>query len=235
MITKIIIDPKGNVSYYKKGDFHSMFGILKEKDIKTGIVKSNIGKEFLIFDATFIDNVHEIKRGPATAHPKDIGLLITTTGVGVDSKIVDAGTGCGNITISLARIGCDVTTYESNPEFYKIAKDNIENLKLKVKLKNNDIYEGIEEKDLDLVILDLLEPWKAVKHAENSLKSGAFLAAYLPTITQVMDFVRSLEDKFYLWKVSEVLEREWVIGDMRIRPKNQMIGHTAFLVFARKI
>lgn len=235
MITKIIIDQKGNIHYYKKGDFHTQFGVLKEKDIKPGIVKSNLEKEFLVFDANFIDNIHEIKRGPAITHKKDIGLIITETGIGVNSKVVDAGSGCGNLAAYLARIGCKVTSYESNPEFFKIAKENIENLKLKVKLKNNDIYNGIEEKNLDLITLDLLEPWKVTKHAEKSLKSGGFLVAYLPTITQVIEFVKSLNNNFYLWKVSEIIEREWYVENLRVRPKNQMLGHTAFLVFIRKI
>jgi len=117
MITKLIIDPKGVIHYYKNGDFHTQFGVLKEPDIKTGIVKSNLDKEFLVFDASFIDNIHQIKRGPAIAHYKDIGLIISTTGVGVKSKVVDAGSGCGNLSASLARIGCNVTTYEINPEF----------------------------------------------------------------------------------------------------------------------
>ena len=164
-----------------------------------------------------------------------IGLIITTTGVGTKSKVVDAGSGCGNLAAYLARIGCNVTSYEINPEFYKIAKENIENLKLKVKLKNKDIYNNIEEKNLDLVSLDLLEPWKVAKNAEKSLKSGGFLVAYLPNITQVMEFCKSLKNKFYLWKVSEVIEREWYIEELKVRPKNQMLGHTAFLVFARKI
>lgn len=235
MITKVIIDRKGNISYYKKGDFHSMFGILKEKDIKPGIVKSNIGKEFIVFDADFSDNIHEIKRGPAVSHEKDIGLIITTTGIGVGSKIVDAGSGCGKLASYLARIGCEVTSYELNPEFFKITEENIKSLNLKIKLKNKDIYKGIDEKDLDLITLDLLEPWKTIEHAEKSLKSGAFLVAYLPTITQVMEFTRNLNKNFYLWKVSEVLEREWSVDNLIVRPKSQMLGHTAFLVFARKI
>lgn len=235
MITKIIIDEKGNIYHYKKGDFHTHFGVLKEKDIISGIIKSNLGKEFILFDASFIDNIHTIKRGPAISHYKDIGLIMTTTGVGVKSKVVDAGSGCGNLSSSLARIGCDVTTYEINPEFYKIAKENIENLKLKVKIKNQDIYEGINEKNLDLITLDLLEPWRVTENAFKALKSGSFLVAYLPTITQVIEFTKSLENKFYLWKVSEVIERKWHVESLKVRPENQMLGHTAFLVFARKI
>ena len=88
---------------------------------------------------------------------------------------------------------------------------------------------------MDLITLDLLEPWKAIKHAEKSLKSGAFLVAYLPTITQVIAFIKNLNSNFYLWKVSEILEREWSVENLRVRPKNKMLGHTAFLVFTRKI
>lgn len=235
MITKIIIDQKGFVHYYKKGDFHTQFGVLKEEDIKPGIVKSNLGKEFIVFDANFVDNLHEIKRGPAITHQKDIGSIITTTGVGFNSNVVDAGSGCGNLASYLARIGCKVTSYEINKDFYNIAEENIKNLKLKIKLKNKDIYNGIDEKNLDLITLDLLEPWRVVKHAEKSLKSGSFLAAYLPTITQVIEFTKSLGNNFYLWKVSEIIEREWYVENLRVRPKNQILGHTAFLVFARKI
>ena len=63
-----------------------MFGLIKEKDIKPGIVKSNIGKEFLVFDANFSDNISNIKRGPAIAHPKDIGLIIKNSPFGGNLK-----------------------------------------------------------------------------------------------------------------------------------------------------
>ncbi len=235
MIKKIIIDPKGNVYYYKKGDFHTQFGFLKERDIKNGFVRGSKYGNFIIFDANFIDNVHEIKRGPAIINQKDIGLIIATTGIGKDSKVVDAGSGSGHLISYLARIGCEVTSYEINPEFYRIAQENIKNLKLEVKMKNKDIYLGIDEKSLDLITLDLLAPWKATSHAEKSLKSGGFLAAYLTNINQVMEFVESFADKFYLWKVSEVLEREWVVENLKVRPKHHMLAHTGFLVFARKI
>src|SRR3990167_9519572 len=98
MITKLIIDEKGNVHYYKNGDFHTQFGVLKEKDIKPGIIKSNLDKEFLVIEAGFIDNLHQLKRGPAITSQKDVGLIITTTGIGVKSKVVDAGSGCGYIS-----------------------------------------------------------------------------------------------------------------------------------------
>ena len=106
---------------------------------------------------------------------------------------------------------------------------------LKVEIKNKDIYNGIDEKNVDLITLDLLEPWRALSHVLSSLKSGGFLVCYLPTITQVMELVKNLDNNFYLWKISEVLEREWTVDNLKVRPNNHMLGHTAFLAFARKI
>ena len=236
MIKKIIIDNDGNTYYYKSGDFSTKNGTIKEKDIQNGLVKTQLGKEFIVFDANFIDNFTKIKRGPALMHPKDVGCIITTTGVGVGSKVVDAGTGQGGLSSFLARIGCKVTSYEKSPEFFELSKNNISNLKLKVTLKNKDIYEGISEKNLDLITLDLLEPWKVLDPAYKSLKSGGFLVAYLPTITQVIQLSTNLDkNKFYLWKVSETIERKWYSDGLKVRPENMILGHTAFIFFARKI
>mgnify|MGYP001590392630 CR=1 FL=1 len=235
MIKKIIIDPKNDVHYYKSGDFHTQFGAIKERDIKNGIVKSNLGKEFVVFDASFIDELTKIRRGPAITHPRDIGLIITTTGIGKESRVLDAGSGSGLLSSYLSNVGCKVYSYEVNKEFFKIAQLNHKDLGLEVELKNKDIHKGIEENGLDLVILDLPDPWNTLKHVHKALKNGAFLVCYLPTITQISKLVKNLDSKFYLWKVSEVLEREWHVEDLKVRPKNQMLGHTAFIVFARKI
>ena len=236
MIKKIIIDEEGNIYYYKQGDFNTKDGNIKEKDIKNGLVKSNLGRSFIIFDADFIDNFTKIKRGPALMHPKDIGAIITTTGIGVNSKVLDAGTGQGGLASFLSRIGCNVISYEKNKEFYELSKKNIEDLKLRAVLKNKDIYEGIDEEYLDLVVLDLLEPWKVLEHAYSSLKSGGFFVAYLPTITQVIQLTNDIDKtKFYLWKVSETIERPWHSEGLKVRPENMILGHTAFILFARRI
>ena len=235
MITKVLIDEKENIYYYKKGDFHCSEGSIKEKDIFNGKIKTNTGKELICFNASFIDNLSKIKRGPATTHQKDFGTIIGTTGIGSGSLVVDAGSGSGALALNLANIGCKVTTYELRKEFYEIAKENFEKLNKNIIIKNKDINEGIDEKDLDLITLDLLEPWKVLEHAEKSLKSGGFLVCYLPTITQVIELAKYLEKyKFYLWKVSETIEREWHVEGLKVRPHNQILGHTAFVVFLRK-
>ena len=235
MINKVLVNSEGNKYYYKNGDFHCSEGSIKEKDIKDGRIKTNKDEELICFDAGFIDNLAKIKRGPAIINQKDFGAIISTTGISSGSTVVEAGTGSGALSLNLANIGCKLISYENRKEFYEIAEENFNNLNFKIEIKNKDIYEGIAEKEIDLIVLDLLEPWKVLKHAENALKSGAFLAVYLPTITQVIELVKEIRKyNLYLWKVSETIEREWHVEGLKVRPHNQILGHTAFLVFLRK-
>jgi len=231
---KVIIDKKGNKYYWERGDLHTSLGVIKEEDMKNGVVKSHLDKEFLVFDGSFIDKLNKIKRGPAIMLPKDIGLILAYTAINLKSKIVDAGSGCGVLAAFLGNISKNVTSYEKNKDFFDLAKKNLEFLDIKVKLKNKDIYDGIDEKDLDLITLDLNEPWRVLKHAKKSLKSGGFLVCYLPNISQVDTLVKESKE-FYVERVLENIEREWIVDYQRLRPKNIILGHTGFLVFLRNI
>ena len=169
---------------------------------------------------------------------KDIGLIISETGIGKKSKVLDAGSGSGALACFLANLVKEVVTYEIRDDFIKIVKNNIDFLNLKnVKIKKKDIYDGIDEKDLDLIVLDLPEPWKALESARKALKPGAFLVSYSPTIPQVMDFVNKIreDDDFSYLKTSEIIEREWEVEQRKVRPRSQAIGHSGFITFVRKI
>lgn len=231
-----ILVSEGKEFIWKAGDLHTNFGVIKEGDIQSSNLKSNTGKEFVAYEASFSDLLRHIHRGPATITPKDAAYICYYTGVNKDSRAVDAGAGCGILSASLGRIAKEVTSYELNPEFLKIAKNNLDFLKVdNVKLKNKDIYEGIEETDLDLVTLDLPEPWHVFRYS-NSLKEGGWLVTYLPTIVQVITAVdESSKNNLFHVKTVELLEREWHIEGRKVRPKSAMIAHTAFLSFFRKI
>ena len=221
-------------------DMHTQFGYFKKEDLKAknGRIKTNTGKEFTIFDAYFIDLHKKIKRGAQIIPLKDIGLIVSETGVNKKSKIVDAGAGSGALACFLANIAKKVVTYEIREDFIKIVESNIKFLSLKnIKIKNKNIYEGIDEKNVDLVVLDLPEPWKALESADKSLKAGGFLVSYSPTVPQVMDFVDAIRknDNFAYLKTSEIIEREWEVEERKVRPRSQAIGHSGFLSFARKI
>ena len=222
-------------------DFHTTEGIISKKDLKKkdgSIVKTNTGKEFLVFSSSFIDDYRRIKRIPQIIPLKDIGIIAAETGIGKQSRVVDAGTGSGALACFIAHLVKEVISYEINKEYIQIAKQNIKQLGLKnVKVKEKNIYKEIDEKDLDLVVLDLPEPWNAIRSAEKALKVGGFLVSYSPTIPQVMDFVNTISNNpnFIVIKTIEMIERKWDVYQRKVRPKSEGIGHSGFLTFVRKI
>ncbi|MEK6839327.1 MAG: rRNA adenine N-6-methyltransferase family protein [Nanoarchaeota archaeon] len=237
MIKKILIDEQGNKYYWISGDLHTKLGKVAEKDIlKGGKVTSHLKKRFTVIDATFADATEKIERGPAVISKKDIGTIITTTGINHESKIVDIGTGSGMLALHLANISKNVTSYEKTKEFADIAKKNAEKCDVEITIKNKDIMEGIDEKNADVITVDLKEPWVILNFMETSLKPGGFCVAYLPHITQVQRLcVEAMKMNFYIQKISETNEREWMVDELKARPHNVGIQHTGFLVFLRRI
>ncbi len=234
---KKILQRNDKKFYWSEGDLHTNFGAIKEKDIKSKTkVISNTKKEFSVYDAKFPDNLKKIKRGPQIMSPKDIGRIIVETGINKNSIVLDCGIGSGMLTASLANIVKKVIAYEKREEFIKIAKKNFENLNLKnISIKNKDIYEGINEKNLDLITLDLEKPQLVLKHAESALTSGGFLVIYVPTVPQIQSVLNNLTINLQVTNFIEILERNWKFENGIIRPENQMLGHTGFLLFLRKV
>ena len=99
------------------------------------------------------------------------------------------------------------------------------------------VGEHKEEKDVDLITLDLPSPWNAIKPAEKALKIGGYLVSYSPTVPQVIDFVTviSNNDNFLYIKTCEIIKRNWDVEGRKVRPKSEGIGHSGFLTFCRKI
>jgi len=242
MIQKILLTKTGQEFFIKNldRDYHTKFGFIKKSDLKKSnkLVKTNKGTEMYVLEASFTDKFKKIKRGPQIIIKKDIGTIITETGINRDSTILDAGGGSGSLSCFLANICKKVYCYEIRKDFIKIIQENKKSLDLKnLTIKNKDIIKKIDEKNLDLITLDLPEPWHVIKHAQKSLKPGAFLVAYLPTITQVTEFVDQIKKskKLFYIKTLENLQRNWIINNKIVRPDFQMLGHTGFLIITRKI
>ena len=221
-------------------DYHTKHGFFKKEDLKKSgkAIKTNTGKEFSIFNPYFIDLYKKIRRDAQIIPLKDIGLIVAETGVNNKSKVVDAGSGSGALCCFLANIAKEVITYDIREDFIEIVNHNVAYLKLKnVKIKNKNVYDGIDEKNADLIVLDLPEPWNAIEAAKKALKVGGFLVSYSPTIAQTADFVNSInKDKNFVHvKTSEIVEREWEVEGRKVRPKSQGIGHSGFVSFVRRV
>lgn len=243
-IKKILITQQGRKFFAKNvdEDMHTQYGLIKKDELKKAkegdILKSNTSKEFFVFNPCFIDLYRKIKRDAQIIPLKDIGLIIAETGINKESKVLDAGSGSGALACFLAAIAKDTITYEIREDFIEIVKSNIEFLGLKnVNVKNIDIYNKIDDNGIDVAILDLPEPWKAIENCAKALKAGGFLVSYSPSVPQVADFVNAVRknESFVYLKTSEIVEREWEVEERRVRPKSKGIGHSGFLSFARKV
>jgi len=178
----------------------------------------------------------KLRRGPQVILPKDIGIIIAFSGIDKNSVCVDAGTGSGWLTVSLARICKRVYSYEIRDDFLRIAEHNINSLGLdNVMLKNGDVFKRIDEKEIDLVTLDLPSSEKALRNAKKALRQGGTVVGYLPHMEQVKKYVAKLEAlKFVDIYTVEVIVRDILVRKEGTRPSTKGIWHTAYLVFARK-
>lgn len=224
-------------------DFHTKSGVISKKDLlkrKIGQkIKTHLGKEFLIIKPTMNDLIErKFKRGAQVILPKDISLILAYTGINPDSIVVDAGTGSGYTSIFLGNYMTNgkVITYEKDKRFVEISNHNIKISGLKnVKLKNRDISKGIQEKNVDLINLDLQNPHKIIKRAYNALKIGGWLSIYSPTVDEMMKVSKEImKYKFSDTRVVENIVREWQT-ERTTRPKTMGLMHTGFLIFARKM
>lgn len=222
-------------------DLNTLYGKISKEDLAKpsgSVVKSHTGKEFIVLDAAYIDIYKRLRKLPQTIPLKDIGLIIGETGINKESIIVDGGLGSGALAAALAHITKQVVSYEVREDCIKIAEENIKKLGItNVTVKNKSLYDGIDEKDVDVVTLDLPEPWKVIPHAAKALKVGGWLVSYSPCVPQVQDLVSGLQknDAFLYVKTVEIIERLWEFNGRKVRPKSTGIGHSGFISFARKI
>ena len=223
--------------------FNTRSGILdlsKLKKIKFGgKIKTHIGKTFYVVRPTLSDILEHLKRMPQIITPKDIGIILAYTGISPDSLVVDAGTGSGFLAISLANYASlgKVVTYEKDKKIFKVAKGNVKKSGLKnIVLKNKDISKGMQEKNVDLIALDLQHPEKMLELAYSALKVGGQLVVYSPTVDELIVVAKKIKKTKGLsdMKIVENIVREWQ-AERTVRPRTMGLMHTGFLIFVRKL
>ena len=186
------------------------------------------------------DILTKLARGPQIITLKDAGIISAFTGISPGDVIVDAGSGSAFLAVymgNLVRPDGKVVSYERRADFAKLARMNVERAGLSrtVKIKNSDIFDGIDEKNVDVIPLDLPEPWNAVEHSKKALRRGGFLVSYVPTVEQVRRFVKECEKrKLGHWKTVECSLREMVLKERGTRPQIKGIMHTGYITFIRK-
>ena len=176
-------------------------------------------------------------RGPQIITKKDLGIIVSETGVRSGWKVVDAGTGSGFLAMFLANLGCEVYTYEDDKRWFDIAQKNFKEFGFKnIHLKFKDVLKGIDEKNIDMVTIDMRGAEKVIKDAYEKLRNGGYIVFYSLHIEQMQKIFKELRKyKFSRVRYLENIQREWQIeGSTYTRPKTEMLGHTGFLIFAKK-
>ncbi|HEX7167674.1 MAG TPA: tRNA (adenine-N1)-methyltransferase [Acidimicrobiales bacterium] len=225
------------------GEFHTHAGVVRHEEVlgqQEGItVRSNSGARYLVVRPTLSDFVLKMPRGAQVIYPKDLGPILLLADVFPGARILESGVGSGALSMTLLRAGATVLGYELRDDFAIKARANVDAFlgaeavgRYTVEIR--DAYDGIDATDLDRVVLDLPEPWRVVKHAEQALHPGGILVAYVPSITQVSQLRDALaESRFGLEETVEVLNRTWHVEGTAVRPDHRMVAHTGFLTSAR--
>ena len=224
------------------GQFHTHAGYVPHEDVlgkPEGLtVTSTVGARYLVVRPTLSDFVLKMPRGAQVIYPKDLGPILLLADVFPGARVLESGVGSGALSMTLVRAGADVLGYEIRDDFAAKAQENVRAFGLTegFRVEVRDVYEGIDETDLDRVVLDLPEPWRVVKHAEAALHAGGILVSYLPTIGQVAQLREALDDSaFSMAETIEVLQRSWHIEGQSVRPDHRMVAHTGFLTSARLV
>jgi len=245
----LVLDRKGRrylVRLDSSASFHTHLGNVAHSELigqNEGVrVYTSRGHSLLAVKPTMVEFTLEMPRIATVIYPKDLGAILTYGDIFPGARVLEAGAGSGAMTIALTRAVGEkgsVTSYDVRADMIERTRANVEVALAEhhwLTIKQGDVYDGFEDRDLDRVVLDLPEPWRVVPHASEALVPGGLILGFLPTVLQVRDLVHSLREErtFDMIETFELLLRPWTVGDRSVRPDQRMVGHTGFITTARR-
>jgi len=169
----------------------------------------------------------------------DASIIITALDIYSGCRVVESGTGSGNMTIALARTvypNGKIYSYEYNNMRAQIAIEEFDKMHLSdvISVQCRDVcgkyrdseggFIGIDAQSIDAVFLDLPEPWLAIEHSRYVLKEGRSICCYSPCIEQVSKTCEKLRELgFYDIRMVEVRQRPYDTRQVTVESAN--LGH----------
>jgi len=239
--------------------FHTHRGSIAHDDLigqqEGSLVRASSGALYVALRPLLADFTVSMARGATVVYPKDAAQIIGFADIFPGARVLEAGAGSGALSCWLLRaVGVDgrLVSYERRADFAEIARSNVESYfggrhpawRLIVAGLPADDQQGDAEGDLapaigdfDRVVLDLLAPWEHVTGAAEWLVPGGLICGYVATTTQLSRLVEALRehgsfDEPAAW---ESILRGWHVEGLAVRPEHRMVGHTGFLVTARRL
>jgi tRNA (adenine57-N1/adenine58-N1)-methyltransferase len=204
-------------------------------------IVSHTGRPFLILEASTHDLIINLRRNGQIIYPKESGFILLKMSIHSGRQVIEAGSGSGGLTLALARAVAPygrVYSYDNRSDMQHLAMRNIQQAGLRdwVEFKLRDIVEGFDETDVDAAFLDVRTPEDYLAQVVRALKPGGFFGCLVPTTNQVSCLLAGLETHHFAdIEVEELLLRQYKPVFDRLRPMDLMVGHTGYLIFARKV
>ena len=208
-------------------------------------------KSLTIVEAALPEARRNMNRRAQTIGIKDSGFLISWMGIGTGSRVLEGGHGSAGLAMNLANVMGSkgyLISVENRPEHAEVGRSNMERLAEfstdfpSWNLLEMDLQNAASEVvgicgELDAAIIDIAEPWTVVPEISQTLRIGGRIACYCPTTAQLEKSWNKVEEEDLIVEFAgEIIERRWSkAGRGGVRPGNQPMGHTAFLLIAAKI
>ena len=211
------------------------------------VLETHLGTAFTVRDLRGPDLFHHFERTGAPMLPRDIGLLMGHTGVAAGDRVLDAGTGTGVLAAYLGRAGASVLSYERDPEFAAVARENMALAGVDadggtdpagdgtVEVRTDDVCEDLDSLGrFDLLTLDTADAPRVVERAPDLLVPGGFVGAYSPFVEDTLDVVETAREADLAVESHETIQREMDFDERGTRPSTAGVGHTGYLTVARR-
>lgn len=205
-------------------------------------IRTHLGHTYYLIRPTQEDFIKRLSRESQIIFPKDSGYIMMKLGIAPGKRVLEAGTGSGGLCLALASLVGDegqVYSYDIRKDLQSVARSNLRKfgLEQRVTFKIRDAQLGFDEADLDAVFIDVREPWALLDQARAALRGGGVFGSIVPTTNQLITLVTALSrhTHYAFVEVEELVLRPYRVVPDRIRPDDQMIGHTGFLLFARAV
>ncbi len=241
--------------------FHTHRGSVTHDDLidkpEGSVVCASGGTQYIALRPLLADYTVSMARGATVVYPKDATVIVGLADIFPGARVLEAGAGSGALTCWLLRAigeaGC-LVSYERLADFAEIAQRNVEAFfgcphpawRLVVAElpglsagAESEAGEHAEDRlhDFDRVVLDMLAPWDHIAAAATWLIPGGLICSYVATTTQLSRVVEELRgqgsfDEPVSW---ETMMRGWHVEGLAVRPEHRMVGHTGFLVTARRL
>jgi len=236
---------------FKEKRYLKRVEIGKNFSYKGGVLKFEelIGKPFgitvgdlQIFKPTLEEIIlYGIRRKTQIIYPKDSFFIAKKLNLSEGKILLEFGTGSGAATMVFSTcVGNSgrVYTFEREERIFKTAKGNLEKFGFTQNVSMfNEPFEPSEVEGIifDAAFVDVKEPYPYVEKVWEVLKKSAPVGFLLPTANQVVELLKVLKPYFGDIEVLEILSRYYKVNPERFRPEDTMVGHTAYLLFAKKL